>query len=213
MAAAARLDPAWLRLIAITDSLRDGIPGLSARAAAAVSGGATMLQLRLTDESARTLVEIARALRVAAHEVPLIVNCRADVALAGGAQGVHVGVDDFSPSALRRIVPPHFIIGASVGTDSEVSRAAGADYVGIGPVYSTGGALDEGGALGPARFGALAARCGVPAVGIGGITVENAGLLMAAGASGVAVISAVFGADDPTPRARALRSVLDASGR
>ena len=172
-----------------------------------------MLQLRLTDESARTLVEVARALRVAAPEVPLIVNCRADVALASGAQGVHVGVDDLSPNALRRIVPADFLIGASVGTELEIGRAVGADYVGIGPVYSTGSAFESGVAIGPAGFSSLAARCRVPAVAIGGITVENAPDVMAAGASGVAVISAVFGADDPMPRARALRSALDASGR
>jgi thiamine-phosphate diphosphorylase len=79
------------------------------------------------------LVEVARALRAAAPSVPLLVNDRVDVALAAGAQGVHVGVDDISPSSLRKVMPRDIIIGASVGTDAEVSRAIGADYVGIGP--------------------------------------------------------------------------------
>lgn len=210
---AAPFDPASLRLIAITDSLRDGIEGLSARALSAVLGGATMLQLRLTDESARTLVEVARALRAIAPRIPLLVNDRADVAMAAGAQGVHVGVDDLSPTALRRVVPAGFIIGASVGGDAEVSRARAADYVGIGPVYATGSKPDAGTAIGVERFKELANLCGVPAVAIGGVSAENVGDIMACGAAGIAVINALFSAADPMLAARALRSAQAASGR
>jgi thiamine-phosphate pyrophosphorylase len=206
-------DPKTVRLIAITDSLRDGPRGLALRAAAAVAGGATMLQLRLKDESARSLVEIARTIQAMAPEVPLVINDRADVALAAGAAGVHVGVDDLSPALLRRVVPPGFIIGASVGSDDEVARAAGADYVGIGPVFTTGSKSDAGAAIGPARFGELARRCGLPAVAIGGITRESVPAVLSAGAAGVAVISALFGASDPTIAARAIRDALDATGR
>jgi thiamine-phosphate pyrophosphorylase len=206
-----RFDPATLRLIAVTDSLRDGVDGLAARAAAAVASGATMLQLRLTDESARTLVEVARALLLAAPGVPLIVNDRADVALAAGAHGVHVGVDDPSAAAVRRIVPAGFVIGSSVGDDDDVGRAAGADYVGIGPVYPAAdrGQTDVG--IGTERFTLLAAQCGLPAVAIGGITPDNAASVMAAGAAGVAVISALLGAPEPARAARLLRAALDAS--
>jgi len=206
-------DPKTVRLIAITDSLRDGPRGLALRAAAAVAGGATMLPLRLKEESARSLVEIARALQAMTPDVPLIINDRADVALAAGAAGVHVGVDDLSPALLRRVAPPGFIIGASVGSDDEVARAAGADYVGIGPVFATGSKADAGAAIGPARFGELARRCGLPAVAIGGITSERVPDVLSAGAAGVAVISALFGASDPTSAARAIRDALDASGR
>ena len=209
----APFDPRTVRLIAITDSLRDGPRGLALRAAAAVAGGATMLQLRLKEESARSLVEIARTIQTMAPEVPLIINDRADVALAAGAAGVHVGVDDLSPALLRRVAPPGFIIGASVGSDDEVARAAGADYVGIGPVFATGSKADAGAAIGPARFGELARRCGLPAVAIGGITSERVPDVLSAGAAGVAVISALFGASDPTIAARAIRDALDASGR
>jgi thiamine-phosphate pyrophosphorylase len=208
-----RFDPASVRLIAITDSLRNGPRGLALRAAAAVAGGATMIQLRLKEESARSLVEIARILRAAVPEVPLIINDRADVALAAGADGVHVGVDDLSPAVLRRFVPAGFIIGASVGDDDEVDRAAGADYVGIGPVYATGSKADAGVAIGPQRFAQLARRCGVPAVAIGGISSDTVADVMAAGASGVAVISALFGSTDPTQAALELISALGASGR
>ena len=86
-------DASSIRLIAITDSLRDGPRGLALRAAAAVYGGATMIQLRLKEESARSLVEIARVIQVMVPDVPLVVNDRADVALAAGAAGVHVGVE------------------------------------------------------------------------------------------------------------------------
>src|SRR5678816_3574108 len=103
-------DPGTVRLIAITDSLRDGPRGLALRAAAAVAGGATMIQLRLKEESARSLVEIARSIQAMVPEVPLVVNDRADVALAAGAAGVHVGVDDLAPALLRRVVPPGFIL-------------------------------------------------------------------------------------------------------
>ena len=209
----ASFDRATVRLIAITDSLRDGPRGLALRAAAAVEGGATMVQLRLKEESARSLVEIARLVRTMIPGVPLLINDRADVALASGADGVHVGVDDLSPALLRRIAPAGFIIGASVGSDDEVERAEGADYVGIGPVYATGSKPDAGAAIGPARFSELARRCGVPAVAIGGISAETVPGVVAAGADGIAVISALFGAPDPTLAARVLRAALDASGR
>ena len=208
----ARWDPASLRLIAITDSLRDGIDGLTSRAVSAVRGGATMIQLRLNNESPRTLVEVARALRGAVPQVPLLVNARADVAMATGAQGVHVGVDDISPAALRRIVPVEMIIGASVSDDTEIAHSAGADYVGIGPVFGTGSKADEGTAIGIVRFAEIARRCGLPAVAVGGVSAENAGAVMAAGASGIAVISALLSSPDPTQAARALRAAQDASG-
>ncbi len=209
----ARWDPASLRLIAITDSLRDGIDGLASRALSAVLGGATMIQLRLNDESPRTLVEVARALCGALPLVPLLVNARADVALAAGAQGVHVGVDDIAPAVLRRIVSREFVIGVSVGDDAEVARSAGADYVGIGPVFGTGSTAGAGTAIGIVRFAEIAGLCGLPAVAIGGVSAENAGAVMMAGASGIAVISALLSSPDPTQAARALRAAQDASGR
>lgn len=196
-------DPATLRLLAITDDLRDGVAGLVDRAAAAVRGGATMVQLRLKDADPRTLVEVARAL-VAALPVPVIVNDRADVALAAGADGVHLGADDVPPSALRPALPAGFIVGASVGKDAELLNAVGADYVGIGPVFATASKGDAGDAIGVAEFARLARLAGRPAVAIGGITPDNAGTLTASGARGVAVIRALFAAADPSETARAL---------
>src|SRR5579862_3102331 len=124
-----RIGGAPWRLIAITDNLRDGWDGLIARATAAARGGATMIQLRLKEEDARTLCEIARALVAALPaDVPLVMNDRADVALASGAAGVHVGADDLPVSTLRQIVPAGFVIGTSVGSDDEAANALQADY-------------------------------------------------------------------------------------
>ena len=164
-----------------------------------------MVQLRLKDVDSRELVSIARAL-VATLPVPVVVNDRADVALAAGAAGVHVGTDDIPAAALRRIVPPNFIIGASVGSDAEVPLAAGADYVGIGPVFATLSKPDAGTAIGTAEFSRLARLAGLPAVAIGGIDATNFHSALGAGAKGVAVIRAIFAAADPELAARALSS-------
>jgi thiamine-phosphate pyrophosphorylase len=197
-----------LRLVAITDDLRDGTEGLVARAAAAVRGGATMVQLRLKDVDPRDLLVVARTL-VDALPVPVIVNDRADIALASGAAGVHVGVDDIPAAALRRIVPAGFIIGASVGSDAEVPCAKGADYVGIGPVFATTSKRDAGDAIGAAEFARLAQLTGLPAVAIGGIDATNVQEVRRAGGHGVAVIRAIFAAADPERAARALSSASE----
>jgi thiamine-phosphate pyrophosphorylase len=201
------MDARTLRLVAITDDLRDGAAGLVVRAQAAVRGGATMIQLRLKDADARTLVEVARSL-VKALPVPVIVNDRLDVALAAGAAGVHVGPDDLPAAAVRRLVPPGFIVGASVGTDGEVALSQGADYVGIGPVYDTTSKAGAGRAIGPVTFSRLARACKLPAVAIGGLDASNAAGVMIAGAAGVAVIRAVLGTNDPEASARALRAAI-----
>jgi thiamine-phosphate pyrophosphorylase len=150
-------------------------------------------------------VEVARVL-VQGLEVPVIINDRVDVALAAGAAGVHLGADDLAPDVARRIVPPGFIIGASVGDETEVHDAKAADYVGIGPVYLTDSKGDAGPAIGLARFHRLMTLCQRPAVGIGGIAPETAKGVIEAGAAGVAVIRAVIGAPDPEGAARALRT-------
>jgi thiamine-phosphate pyrophosphorylase len=204
------MDERALRLVAITDDLRDGADGLRARAERAVKGGATMIQLRLKDADARTLVEVAKALVRALARVPVIVNDRLDVALVAGAAGVHVGPDDLPAAAVRRLVPPGFLVGASVGSDAEIVLSRGADYVGIGPLYETASKPDAGRAIGPVAFARLAKACRIPAVAIGGIDASNAGAAMRAGAAGVAVIRAVMATDDPEGAARAIRAAVDA---
>ena len=200
--------PESIRLIAITDDLRDGLDGLVRRSVAACRGGATMIQLRLKELDPRDLVHVAHAL-VAAVPVPVVVNDRADVALAAGAAGVHVGVDDIPASALRGVVPPAFIIGASVGSAEELPNASGADYVGIGPVFATRSKADAGDAIGTTEFSRLARLTGLPAVAIGGIDAGNCREARAAGASGVAVIRAIFSARDPEQAAKELSSASE----
>jgi thiamine-phosphate pyrophosphorylase len=197
-----------LRLLVITDAAPAGHADLLARAAAAVRGGATMVQVRLKDADARTLAELTRSV-VAALPVPVLVNDRADVALAVGAAGVHLGADDVPVAAIRSIAPPGFIIGASLGSPAEADNARAADYVGIGPVFATGSKDDAGAAIGVDGFAALRALGGLPAVGIGGITAATARAVMDADADGVAVISAVMGAADVEAAARALRTAVD----
>src|SRR5690242_14451857 len=109
MSDATRVGADALRLVAVTDSLSGGIDSLARRAAAAVAGGATMLTLRLPDESPRTLADIARALRAAVPTTPLLVSDRVDVALAVNADGVHVGANDLQAGAVRRFAPTQFI--------------------------------------------------------------------------------------------------------
>lgn len=178
---------------------------------AAVQGGATMIQVRWKDGLPSEIVELTRAL-VAALTVPVLVNDRADIALAAGAAGVHLGWDDPPLEALRPTVPGGFLLGISVGNPDEAARAAAtsADYWSVGPCFATPTKGDAGPPLGPDGFAALArlAPEGVPVIGIGGITAGNAGSIVEAGAVGVAVIGAVLSAAEPQAAARALRAAL-----
>jgi thiamine-phosphate pyrophosphorylase len=181
-----------LQLCAITDDLRDGIAGLVTRALAAERGGVTMVQLRLKHADARTLMEAGRALVNALH-VPVIVSERLDVALACGAAGVHLTANSMTVQAIRPLVRPGFLIGGSVSQAADVASVVAADYVTIGPVF--GGSPST--SLGVDGFTRLAESCGKPAIAIGGIFASSAAELRNAGAAGVAVIRAIFGADDP----------------
>jgi len=180
---------------------------------AAAQGGATMIQVRWKDGSPDEVLELTRAL-VAALPVPVLVNDRADIALAAGAAGAHLGWDDVPLTALRRHLPPGFLLGISVGTPEEAERAAAfpADYWSVGPCFATPTKRDAGPPLGPEGFAALARRApeGVPVIGIGGVTAANATGVIRAGAAGVAVIGAVLSAPDPEAAARALAAAAHA---
>ncbi|MFL5486725.1 MAG: thiamine phosphate synthase [Gemmatimonadaceae bacterium] len=200
------LDPKILRLVAITDDAEDRRATLVDRVTAAVRGGATSVQVRLKAAAPREVVELTRAI-IAKVSVPVIVNDRADIALAAGAAGVHVGEADLPVAAVRRFAPAGFIIGASLGTDAELPNAKDADYVGIGPVYSSD-SKDAGDAIGIAGFERLAALVERPAVAVGGITADRALQITTHGATGVAVINAIFKADDPESATRAIAAAI-----
>ena len=172
---------------------------------AVVRGGATMVQLRAKGLASGHLLEIARAM-VRDLSVPVIVNDRADVAILAGAAGVHLGADDLPVERVRALAPAGFLIGASVGNDDELGNARAADYVGVGPVYSTTSKSDAGNALGAAEAARLITASGLPGAGIGGITIANAREVMGAGAHGIAVLSALQ--RDPETAARALRYAI-----
>jgi len=195
-----------LRLVAITDNLRDGVAGLLARAQAVCRGGATMIQLRLPDESAQTVVEVARAL-IAATETPVVVHGRVDAALAAGVAGVHLGVRDIAVADVRRIAGSEFIIGRSAANDADLQHAAGADYVAIGPVFSTGDSR-PGVAMGISEFERLARSVSTPVLAIGGMSSTTVVNVLRAGACGVALISGIFGSRDPERSAREVRSAI-----
>jgi thiamine-phosphate pyrophosphorylase len=204
--------PPDVRLIAILDPTPFGAGALDA-ARAAEAGGATMLQVRMKDSGAGDLLRWTTRL-MAAVRIPVWVNDRLDVALLAGAAGAHLGQDDIPPDRARRIAPRPFGLGISVGTLAEAERAlrTDADYWSIGSVYPTGSKPDAGAAIGPAGLAALATRApaGTPCVAIGGVTADRIPELRAAGAVGVAVIQAIFGAEDIEAAARTLRNRLDA---
>ncbi len=203
------LDSRILRLVAITDDAEDRRGTLVDRVAAAVRGGATSVQVRLKTAPPREVVEITQAI-IIRTSVPVIVNDRADIALAAGAAGVHVGEADLPVAAIRRFAPANFLIGASLGSDAELANAKGADYVGIGPVFGSDSKSNAGSAIGVDGFERLAAMVEVPAVAVGGITADRALQITVHGAVGVAVINAIFRADDPE---RAAREIADAIGK
>jgi thiamine-phosphate pyrophosphorylase len=169
---------------------------LLALARAAERGGASAVQLRLKNASARELVERTRIL-VSGLTIPVLVNDRPDVAMAAGAVGVHLGPDDVPIALVRRIAPPGFIIGASVGTPAEAGEAASADYWGIGPWRRTATKEDAGGALGPDGFRQLVSMAGGrPCLAIGGLRPQDVAEVRSAGGSGVAVVSGILREDD-----------------
>ena len=201
------LDPRILRLVAITDDAEDHRPTLVERVAAAVRGGATSVQVRLKTASSREVVEVTKAI-IAKVDVPVIVNDRADIALAAGAAGVHVGEADLPVAAIRRFAPEGFIIGASLGSDAELPNAKDADYVGVGPVFASDTKTDAGSAIGVEGFKKLAALVTHPAVAVGGIDAERALQITVHGAAGVAVINAIFNSDDPESATRAIAAAI-----
>jgi thiamine-phosphate pyrophosphorylase len=200
---------ALVRLMLVTD---DGLVAgrdLVQLAIAAERGGISSFQLRLKQKSARDLVDLTRAL-LAAIQVPVLVNDRPDIALAAGAAGVHLGPDDLSVELARRIAPPGFIVGASVGSETEAARAGKADYWGIGPWRVTATKDDAGAALGPDGFGRLTELAGNrPCMAIGSIRPEDVPAVLNRGGSGVAVASGILGSENAETAARLYRTYVN----
>jgi thiamine-phosphate pyrophosphorylase len=172
------------------------------------------VQLREKDCATRQFVELARALKalLAPAGVPLIVNDRVDVALAAAAAGVHLGQSDMDCRDARRLLGPGALIGLSVETLAQSAAAPGeADYLGVSPVFSTPTKTDTAPAWGLDGLAALRRETSRPLVAIGGIHAENASQVIAAGADGIAVVSALCAAADPEAAARELRRRISAA--
>jgi thiamine-phosphate pyrophosphorylase len=181
----------------------------------AIAGGADVIQLRDKMCGCRELIRIGRAFRAITMKTGTLfmVNDRIDVALACGADGVHLGQDDIRVEVARQIAPPGFIIGVSVGTVDEAVRAEeeGADYIAISPVFSTASKDDAGPGRGLDVVREIRRSVSVPVIAIGGINLDNVREVIRAGADGVAVISVVVGSKNIMKAARELKKRISES--
>ncbi len=182
----------------------------------AVRGGATLVQLRGKAWTDRQFLSVAgRALKLLRPAgIPLIINDRADIARAAGAAGVHLGQTDLPAAAAREILGRHAIIGVSAVTsrDAREAGAAGADYLGVGPVFLTRSKDDAGVPLGLGGMQRIRRATKLPVLAIGGIDAENAAAVVGAGADGVAVISAITAAADPEGEAARIIEAIGPTG-
>jgi thiamine-phosphate pyrophosphorylase len=208
-----------LRLIVITDEELVWPRALSDVVRVALVAGAPTIQLRLKGASARELLVAALTLIPIVRSAGglFIVNDRLDVALAAGADGVHLGPDDPSVLDARAVAAETlgaaadgFILGYSVDTPDAAARAEaeGADYLGVGAVYATANKSDAGDVIGLEGLKQVVEAVSIPVVAIGGITPERANAVAETGACGTAVVGAVMGSRDPAEAVRALLSPL-----
>jgi len=200
------IDSSILRLCLVTDRrLARGRP-LAEIVDAAVRGGVTMVQLREKAATTRAFLEEARALKALLGPlgIRLVVNDRLDIALAVDADGVHVGQTDLPVEEVRRFAGPGKIVGLSITDATQIMRpdAAAADYLGIGPIYQQQTKDDASTPLGVEGFRRLRALTRKPVLAIGGLKPDNSAAVLAAGADGIAVVSAIVAADEPEAVAR-----------
>ncbi|PNC33297.1 thiamine phosphate synthase [Akkermansia muciniphila] len=198
-----------LHLYLVTDEAAKCRHSLLETVQRAVDSGVTIVQYRSTNPDAGTCYREALPIRdfLASRGVPFIVNNRIDLALALDADGVHIGQRDLPVPAVRAMIGPDRILGLSVSNADQLRAvdAALVDYLGMGPVFPTISKLNAPPVLGVDGFAALASQSPLPVVAIGGLDVERARLVRATGAaSGIAVVSAICGAEDPEAAARAL---------
>ena len=207
----AQLDAARVYLLATGSLCRCDF---EATVRAALDAGVDIVQLREKGVDGRALLERARLLRELTARVGalFIVNDRPDIARLAHADGVHVGQEDLPVAAVREIVGPDALIGASTHSVADARRAVtdGADMIGVGPMFPTA-TKDAGPIFGPDRLASVIAAFDVPAFGIGGIDADNVTAIVAAGGTRVAVSSCILGSDDPAASVRALRARLTAA--
>jgi thiamine-phosphate pyrophosphorylase len=208
-----RLNPDVLRLYLVTDqSLMRGRP-LADVVAAAVQGGVSCVQLREKNLGTRDFLAQALLLKklLAPLRMPLVINDRIDIALACGADGVHLGQSDLPVAEARKLLPPGVFIGWSVESLDQVLQSARlpVDYLGVSPVFATPTKTDIAPAWGLDGLARVRAATRLPLVAIGGIHAGNAGNVLRAGADGLALVSALCAADDPQAAAAGIRLICD----
>ena len=205
---------AALRLYLVADrGFPSRVPFLEA-IDAAVQGGVTLVQIRDKGADARAFLREAIAVRelLKGRNVQLIVNDRIDVALAAGADGVHLGQSDLPPSLARKMLGPRAIIGLSIGNGAQLDdrECDAAHYLGVGPVLATSTKSDAAPPIGLDGLKAICATAKIPVGAIGGIDAKNAAAVMASGVDGVCVVSAILGTADPRAAAAALAKAMAA---
>jgi thiamine-phosphate pyrophosphorylase len=201
-----------LDLYVITDESIAGGLSPAEIARRSIAGGADVIQLRDKCMACAGLAAAGREIAAITRKAGavFIVNDRLDVAIACGADGVHLGQDDLRVSTARQLAPPGFIIGVSVGTAEEALEAEreGADYLALSPTFSTASKVNAGPGLGLGRLRKIRKAVSLPVIAIGGITRQNVRDVIAAGAAGIAVISAVVASPDITAAARELKAIV-----
>lgn len=199
-------------LYLVTDRSLCGVKSVESVVEKAVAGGVRYVQLREKEISTRSFVELAVRLKKLLHPVgvPLLINDRVDVALAAGADGVHVGQEDMPYETARKLLGPSAVIGLSVETWEDVVAAQrlDVDYLGVSPVFDTPTKTDTKGMWGLEGLARIRAYARHPLVGIGGLNAANAEAVVMAGADCVAVVSAICAAEDPFRAARDLDEII-----
>lgn len=206
-----------LLLYAVTDRAWVGKQTLLEQIEDALTGGATLIQLREKELDADAFLREAIQARAVCHRygVPLIINDNVDVALKAGADGVHVGIEDAPVADIRRRVGANFIIGATAKTveQAQLAQESGADYLGVGAVFPSP-TKRSAIRISADQLRAICESVHIPAVAIGGISLENARELCGCGVQGIAVVSSIFAAQDIPSATKALRrAALDVVGR
>jgi thiamine-phosphate pyrophosphorylase len=201
------------RLYLVTDRALSCGRSLAAVVAAAAAGGVTAVQLREKEMPEEALVRAARELLALLRPlgIPLLINDNPEAALRAGADGVHLGQSDMPAAEARRLLGPRALIGLSVESpaQAEAANLLPVDYLGLSPVFGTPTKTDTAAPLGLPGITAIRRLTRLPLVAIGGIGPGNARVVLAAGADGLAVVSAICSAADPQAAARELRVILD----
>ena len=207
-----KCDRQTMRLYAVTDRAWVGRQTLPEQVEAALKGGATCVQLREKELDGAAFLEEARTLAALCRRygVPLIINDNVEVALASGADGVHVGQDDLTVEQVRRLAGDRLIVGVSAHSVEQAlaAQAGGADYLGVGAVFATATKSDAH-VLPRETLAEICRAVDIPVVAIGGISADNLLQLAGTGVDGVALVSAIFSAPDIEGQCRRLRALSE----